>query len=310
MSIKVPLPGMELGHVNVYVAKCDDGYGIIDVGLATYEAALALIRGLKSAGIKPSQVSKVFITHFHADHITLAQLLAEIASPDFYIGWEEFLPYHLEEVIKLYVEEYRRHGVPTQLLEGFSTLHPMSRFRKAFEDLSKLSWRRVKDGEKLDCGLEAMWTPGHTPGHMVYMSQDGVYTGDHVLPKITPNISWIPKEGYNNPLEKYLASLHKTNLKTAAYPAHGSPIPDLSQRVEELLAHHHRRLEDVLKVLTKPMTLYEVATQMPWDAGVFHQFDVLNKLFAIGETYSHLIYLEAVGKVERVEKEVVYWRPV
>ncbi|MFN3803541.1 MAG: MBL fold metallo-hydrolase [Pyrobaculum sp.] len=304
--IKVPLPGMELGHVNIYVVKCADGYGVIDVGMATYEAALALIRGLKHAEIKP--VTKVFITHFHADHITLSQLLAEIASPDFYIGLEEFLPHDIEEVVKLYIEEYRRHGVPTQLLEGFYTIHPISRFRKAFEDLSKLSWRRVRDGERLDCGLEAMWTPGHTPGHTVYISPHGVYTGDHVLPKITPNISWLPKEGFN-PLAEYLTSLRKTHLKATAYPGHGAPIPDLSRRVEELLAHHYRRLEEILKILTKPMTLYDVARQVPWDAGLFEQFDVFNRIFAIGETYSHLMYLETAGKVERVEKEVVYWRP-
>jgi len=81
--IKVPLPGMELGHVNVYVLKCGDGFGLIDVGLATYEAALALLRGLKTLGIRPQEVAKVFLTHFHADHITLAQFLAEVASPDF-----------------------------------------------------------------------------------------------------------------------------------------------------------------------------------------------------------------------------------
>jgi hypothetical protein len=49
--LKIPLPGMELGHVNVYVLRCGDGYGLIDVCLATYDAALLLARGLKSLGI-------------------------------------------------------------------------------------------------------------------------------------------------------------------------------------------------------------------------------------------------------------------
>jgi glyoxylase-like metal-dependent hydrolase (beta-lactamase superfamily II) len=73
----------------------------------------------------------------------------------------------------------------------------MARFRKAFEDVWKLPWRSVKDRDLLDCGLKAVLTPSHTPGHVVYVADFGVFTGGHVLPKITPNISWYPIPGFN-----------------------------------------------------------------------------------------------------------------
>jgi len=308
--IKVPLPGMELGHVNVYVVKCGDGFGLIDVGLATYEAALALLRGLKALGIKPQDVAKVFLTHFHADHITLAQFLAEVASPDFYIGAEELgeVAPSFDELAKMYAEEYKRHGAPPEVYEAYLKLHPMSRYRRAFEDVWKLPWRGVRDGEELDCGLRAVHTPGHTPGHTVYMSQGAVFTGDHVLPKITPNISWYPKPGFN-PLKEYLSSLRKTRLEARGLPAHGEEIPNLADRVDQLIQHHEKRLAEVLSVLKEPMTTYEVAKRITWDAGPFDQFDVYNKMFAVGEAYSHLLYLEEVGKVRRIEGEVVRWAP-
>jgi glyoxylase-like metal-dependent hydrolase (beta-lactamase superfamily II) len=81
--------------------------------------------------------------------------------------------------------------------EAFLKVHPMARFRKAFEDVWKLPWRSVKDRDLLDCGFKVVLTPGHTPGHVVYVAYFGVFTGDHYYPKITPNISWYPIPGFN-----------------------------------------------------------------------------------------------------------------
>ncbi|MEM1598660.1 MAG: MBL fold metallo-hydrolase [Pyrobaculum sp.] len=308
--LRLPLPGMELGHVNVYLLKCDEGYGIIDVGLATYEAALALIRGLKSLGVRPGDVAKVYVTHFHADHITLAQFLSEVASPDFYIGSEELrkVASSFDELAKIYAEEYKRHGAPPEVAEAFLKIHPMSRYRRSFEDVWKLPWRGVADGEALGCGLKAVWTPGHTPGHTVYQLGDALFTGDHVLPTITPNISWYPWPGFN-PLQSYLKSLEKVKKPLRGLPAHGDEIPNVAARAEEILRHHEQRLVEVLRALKEPMTTYQVARQISWNTGPFDNFDVYNKIFAIGEAYSHLLHLEAEGRVRRIEGEKILWAP-
>jgi glyoxylase-like metal-dependent hydrolase (beta-lactamase superfamily II) len=134
------------------------------------------------------------------------------------------------------------------------------------------------------------------PGHVVYIADFGVFTGDYVLPKITPNISWHPIPGFN-PFREYLQSLRKVAWNTRAFPAHGDEMPDLSNRVAELLSHHERRLADVLKLLKEPTTTYQIAQRMAWDAGPFEQLDV----------YSHLLYLEEQGAVRRIEKDVMYW---
>jgi glyoxylase-like metal-dependent hydrolase (beta-lactamase superfamily II) len=78
--LKIPLSGMELGHVNVYVLRCKDGYGLVDVGLAAYDRALSLVKGLMALGIRLTEITKVYITHFHAHHITLGQFLARRCS--------------------------------------------------------------------------------------------------------------------------------------------------------------------------------------------------------------------------------------
>ncbi|MFB6490135.1 MAG: MBL fold metallo-hydrolase [Thermoproteus sp. AZ2] len=310
--IRVPLPGMELGHVNAYLLECGGEYGLIDVGLATYDAAVGLLRGLKELGIKPSDIGYVFATHYHADHITLISLLSQLASPEYYMGEAELAFLQgvggVSQFFSRLLEEFKRHGVPQQLLDEMARVAPMVRFKKAFEDVFDLPWRGVKDGEALPCGLRAVATPGHTPGHVVYAAQGYAFTGDHVLPKITPNVSWwFEVEGFN-PLAEYLKSLEKVKALGRGLPAHGDEL-DIGKRVEEIEGHHRERLEDVSKAVEEPATAFEAARRIRWDIGPFDSLDPYNKLFAIGEALAHLYYLESLGAVEAVERGgVVVWR--
>ncbi len=310
--IKVPLPGMELGHVNAYLLDCGGEYALVDVGLATYEAAVGLLKGLKNIGVAPWRIAYIFVTHYHADHITLASLLAQLTSAEYYIGEAELkaVGSSFDEFLDNLFSEYARQGAPSSFLEEAKKVAPMVRFRKVFEEVWRLEWKGVKDGEELPCGLKAVWTPGHTPGHIVYVAKGGAFTGDHVLPKITPNISyWYKIEGYD-PLGEYLKSLVKTKGLGVGYPAHGDAIPDLDARIDEILRHHEERLAEIESILAEgPMTAYEVARRVKWDIGPFDQLDVYNKFFAVGEALSHLVHLEFRGRVEsREQNGLVYWR--
>ena len=57
-----------------------------------------------------------------------------------------------------------------------------------------LADRLLEDGELADVPgwkLRALHTPGHTPGHLCFVDERSrrLFSGDHVLPRITPNIS-------------------------------------------------------------------------------------------------------------------------
>lgn len=312
--IRVPLPGMELGHVNSYLVECEDGLALIDVGLATYDGAVGLLRGLRELGARPQDITRVFVTHYHADHITLLSLLSQITEAEYYIGERELsIGSNFDGFLRGLFEEFERHGAPKAFLEEVKKVAPMVRFRKAFEDVWQLPWIPVRDGESLPCGLRAVWTPGHTPGHTVYVRGAAAFTGDHILPKITPNISyWVKIEGYD-PLGDYLKSLAKVRgLGAMGYPAHGDPIQDLDKRIDEILEHHRERLAEVAEILARgPKTAFEVAREVSWDIGQFDSLDVYNKFFAVGETLSHLVHLEFEGVAEgREEGGVVVWRLV
>jgi glyoxylase-like metal-dependent hydrolase (beta-lactamase superfamily II) len=72
--------------------------------------------------------------------------------------------------------------------------------------------RMLEHGDLIDVpglALRAIWTPGHTPGHLCFHDEthDLLLTGDHILPRITPNVSSYDLT--SNPLDDYLASLAK-----------------------------------------------------------------------------------------------------
>jgi glyoxylase-like metal-dependent hydrolase (beta-lactamase superfamily II) len=63
--------------------------------------------------------------------------------------------------------------------------------------------------------LRAIWTPGHSPGHLCFHDETHglLLTGDHVLPRITPNVSAYDPE--SEPPAAYLDSLEQLR-ETAA----------------------------------------------------------------------------------------------
>jgi glyoxylase-like metal-dependent hydrolase (beta-lactamase superfamily II) len=71
--------------------------------------------------------------------------------------------------------------------------------------------RLLEDGDRADFPgwrLRAVHTPGHTPGHLCFAEErTGLFfSGDHVLPRISPNISTHAQRAAD-PLRDYLDSL-------------------------------------------------------------------------------------------------------
>lgn len=179
----------------------------------------------------------------------------------------------------------------------------------------------VKDGEKIPMGkltVLALHTPGHTPGHMVlYLPEERLlFSGDHILFDVTPNISvWYQ---VSNSLRDYLGSLSRIRVLPirAAFPAHRSCQGDVYQRIQELLEHHARRMDEVVAAVEAHpgSTAYELAGNITWSAqGLeWEMFPPHQKWFAMGEMLAHLYFLVDTGWISRrteEEKEVYYLTP-
>ena len=116
-----------------------------------------------------------------------------------------------------------------------------------------------EDGQVVDLPgwpLRTVWTPGHSPGHVCFHSAEQrlLLSGDHILPRITPNIS-VHAQQFPNPLGDYLESLAKVRDlgSDEVLPAHEYRFADLGSRIDEITAHHTDRLEEIVEVIrTRP----------------------------------------------------------
>ena len=154
-----------------------------------------------------------------------------------------------------------------------------------------------------DATLEAIWTPGHTPGHVCFYDRANrmIFTGDHILPVITSNVS-TRQTSDDDPLGDYLESVDKLRALEVdlVLPAHQHHFTDLGKRLAELDAHHERRLAAVLAACRGPgRTAYEVAAEVPWDVGAWDTMDEFLRRAALGETLSHLEYLRRRERIRR-----------
>jgi glyoxylase-like metal-dependent hydrolase (beta-lactamase superfamily II) len=315
-SIPVPLPNTALRYVLVYALELPDGVAIVDAGWDTPEAWAALIAGLGTAGFAITDVRAVLITHIHPDHYGLAgRVRAESG------GWIGLHRREADTLLRRYgdIEAMignvaawlRRCGAPEAEV---AALAGSSRELRTFVHMAEPD-RLIEDGELLadlpGWRVRAIWTPGHTPGHLCFFEErSGVLlSGDHVLPRISPNVSAHPLQPVD-PLREFLESLAKVGELAASevLPAHEYRFSGLADRVADLRAHHEERLSDLLAmVAAEPgVTTWQLAARMPWRRPWAEILGV-NRRAAVGETLAHLRLLASRGRLLNAGDEVDHW---
>ena len=198
---------------------------------------------------------------------------------------------------------FREEGFPRHLMARMNETNPA----RSMAPPSGGHYEGLADGQILEkggCRIQCLLMPGHTPGQMCYWLPDRgiLFTGDHVLFDITPNITAWPI--MPDALGSYLESLNKIRAYEPALtlPGHRK-TGDLKARVDQLLCHHRRRLEEALSVVKAHpgRGAYVLAGHMTWKirASSWEDFPVAQKWFAVGECMSHLDHLTARGQVRR-----------
>jgi hypothetical protein len=137
-------------------------------------------------------------------------------------------------------------------------------------------------------------------------------SGDHVLPRISPNITLHPGQAVD-PLGDFLASLDTAGRLPAReiLPAHEYRFAGLTGRVAALKAHHADRLRELETVLSRlaGATTWDIARELTWSRP-WDQIHGLLRRAAVGETLAHLAHLERLGMVKQVGDGVDRWHLV
>jgi len=169
-------------------------------------------------------------------------------------------------------------------------------------------------GETITTGyfnFEVFWTPGHSPGHICLYepTRKILFSGDHILPTITPHVGLHPQSG-SNPLGDYLDSLEglkQLDVKLVL-PGHEHPFTNFRSRVEEIIQHHKQRNAQILSALnSESKTAYQIANEIPWVDDVnsvsLDKLDSWNRRMAVLETMSHLEAMRANREVDRFSRD-------
>lgn len=305
-SVPVPIPDNPLRYTLSYLVPADEGLVVVDPGWDTDAGWAALLDGLATAGASTTDVAGIVTTHVHPDHHGLSgRLRAESGA------WIGMHPAERDTLPQRRRDEHgdTRTEITTWLrgcgapeAEITDLLGALGRAPRPAERLPEPDVL-LEDGDLVPVRgrrLRAVWTPGHTPGHLCLQEPDAqlLLTGDHVLPRITPAIGSWPGAA-EPPLGQFLRSLDRTAGfdDHDALPAHEYRFRGLARRSELLREHHEQRCAEIVDVvgeLGQP-TPWEIATRLTWSRP-WPEIGFM-RLSAVAETVAHIEYLAGRGRL-------------
>ena len=296
--IPLPLPTDGLRAVNVYALTSESGeLAMIDSGWAIAEAREVLDQALDVLGFAVRDVRRFLVTHIHRDHYQMAVAVRrEFGNPVSLGRGEE------PTIVALGETHLRPLTRRAEELRRFGAVELAAWFQERSEHLSHdpTQWEApddyLADDEIVSVPartLRVVATPGHTRGHVVFRDEADamMFAGDHVLPHITPSIGFeaVPSP---LPLRDYLESLRLVRgmPDQRLLPAHGPVSPSVHERVDQLLEHHARRLDQTIVAVGDGASAYDTANRMTWTRRErkLADLDQFNQALAISETAAHL----------------------
>ena len=276
-----------------------------------------LEEGLESVGYPLSAVQRIIVTHGHMDHDgncfqVIARSGAELWAHEVYgqlVGlsrWEMEMDWRL-----------RYKGFP--LPQDSSFLDRIQEHEELGRSLGVTN--SVTDGLSKD-GMTFFYTPGHSPDELCILYDRVLFSGDHILPQITPHPSVgasyrrfrdLLPAGYQSSnnyygLRPYIKSLKRiatVGKNIHVLPAHRAYYHGRFnmiglERVQEIVDHHKQRCHDLLELIRGGATDLASITGRYFRG---QELDGLNAHMAFTEVISHVEFLQETGDVEMVRDD-------
>ena len=313
---RIALP-FRLDHVNIYLIEDGDGWAVIDTGIgdaATKAAWLALTSG----PLAGRRLTRLFVTHYHPDHIGLAGWLHEqfdiplLTSQTSYLGCLNISLSPGAAEAPVYKDFYLRHGLSAEVTQVVSTLG--HGYLRQVTPLPP-TFTRIVAGDVLRIGGRDFFVlagDGHAPEQLMFHCPEAnvFLAADQVLAKITPNISVWAVDPEGDPLGLYLRSLATLPRAippgTLVLPGHQLPFYGLAERCAALGAHHGERCRLIAGAVAKgPHSVAELVPVMftrPLDP---HQLS-----FAFSEVFAHVNAMLRLGELNWAEPQAGIMRVI
>ncbi|MGD9142339.1 MAG: MBL fold metallo-hydrolase [Dehalococcoidia bacterium] len=318
--IKLPMTpdNSNRDNINIYLIRGKDGYLLVDSGWNTDISFSKVHNYLIKNNLRFGDISQIVVTHSHPDHYGMAGRIRELSGATLAM-------HHLEDKIieSRYVQQESLLQETGRMLEDNGLPYEeMKLLRDASLEMTPFimpvhSDLTLHDGDTISTGefnFRVFWTPGHSAGHVCLYEPDKkiLLSGDHILPRITPNISVHP-QSIENPLGRYLESLKEIrNLDVElTLPGHDEPFGDPTARIDTIIEHHIQRNLEILTALQQDTrNTYQIARELPWGTGSrYTDLPDFHKRMAVFETLAHIEMMTNEGNLDILPgKGVKYYR--
>ncbi len=325
-TVAVPQEGhSHTGPTWAYIFE-NEGLTLIDPGA---EASFDLLRtGMALGGLEVRDIDRVIITHGHADHDggvarVIEQSGAELWAHDIYQPLLPFDPRDLQMATNSPIKEAMW---TTARANGFEHSDSEERQRYMASRRTHQVGHPINHGEQQGM-LTYMHAPGHSPDEICAVIGDGtgsdiVFTGDHVLPEISPHPTM--KTNFNGEVRRnlpvhhqdpddsyglltYLRSLQRVadlGTEVAILPAHRLYNNhkfnfQTAQRASDLIRFHARRLGRILVTAGPEPQPLEDVTRLTFER---RKLEGGNFFAALTEVVAHVELLEDSGDLEITEE--------
>ena len=293
------------------------GWTLIDLG--TPGSREVLLDACGAVGLIEKDLNNIILTHGHSDHDGTAWEFADnevqIFAHEYYQALKSFQPRAIQDRSKTALQREFQRLVEEKIGKNTSRLIEYDEEYLQRKKDMKVD-RALIDGDHVG-DINVLATPGHSPDEICLIVDDVVFSGDHVLPEITPHptmkmifrddvLKTIPDHLRDasefSGLRTYLTSLDKIVMLGDEYnvlPAHrlynkGHFNWCRVGRAAQIIAHHHHRFDLLKDRMGEGGATLEDLTEVMFENSKLVGGNIVP---AMAEVVAHLEFLEDSGEI-------------